>query len=494
MPRNRYVLAVDVGTTRTKGIIVNNRAKVVAQASLTHSDIVPYPGWHEQDAESVWWGEFVAIVRHLINMTEVRASDIKCICITGMFTCFCPTDEEGNPLCNALLYDDTRALEYARRLNHSQQSNLKGNEFLARLMWFRNAFPSLQSRLQRVFSTHSFIVYRLTGRYCIDAHTACGYGSIFDRETFSWRREELTQAEVAESLLPEVLPPLAIAGYVTSASAREAGLHIDTPVLAGAGDMFETLVSSGAHQQGDVLVHYGSGGAFSQLTRDILDVLGAQSYLGGNEGVRWLMVLPRSGKQIETYSHLFHRRQSTHDADLLEYLSASIDVSQPAGGQLLFFNDTGQPHEFIMASPMLATFLAVPLDATGPDFFRAMLEGFGYRIRQCAENAGVINSRLRWFAAGGGAKNAAWCQIVTDIVGHEQVICSYGDSAFGGALMAGHAINLFDLQEIIERCIQRARVYRPQAHLRHYYDNQYKKYQYICQFLQDYRERYIDIV
>ncbi len=493
MLHSQYLLAVDIGTTRTKGIILDNNADVVANSSLTHSDIVPHPGWHEQDAENVWWGEFVTTVRHLLNASNISASRIECICITGMFTCFCPTDELGVPLCHALLYDDTRAIEYIKQLHNPKVPPFKGNELLPRLMWFRNTFPDLQSQLQKVFSTHSFIVYRLTGRYCTDGHTACGFGRVFEPETFSWRSDELLQAEVEEKLLPEVLPPQAIAGYVTPQAAEETGLISGIPVLAGAGDMFESLVSCGAHQSGDVMIHYGSGGALSQLTKDIYYVLGAQTYVGGDEGVRWLMVLYRSGKQLERFSSLLYGQQTTSDSpNSLQYLSTAIDISRAASRPILFLHDTGQLQEFASASPILATFLEIPLDATVTDIYRAMLEGFGFRIRQCAENTGLTDRRLNWYAAGGGTQSHAWCQIVTDIVGHEQIVCSYADSALGGALMAGHATALFDLRKVIQKRIRHATVYRPQKHLCNYYDKQYKKYLHASQLLQSYREQYLD--
>src|SRR5260370_21207303 len=224
MLHSQYLLAVDIGTTRTKGIILDNNADVVANSSLTHSDIVPHPGWHEQDAENVWWGEFVTTVRHLLNASNISASRIECICITGMFTCFCPTDELGVPLCHALLYDDTRAIEYIKQLHNPKVPPFKGNELLPRLMWFRNTFPDLQSQLQKVFSTHSFIVYRLTDQYCTNGHTACEFGLLFEPETFSWRSDELLQAALKENLLPGVLPPQAIAGYVAPQAAEETRL------------------------------------------------------------------------------------------------------------------------------------------------------------------------------------------------------------------------------------------------------------------------------
>jgi xylulokinase len=490
MSQVKYILAIDLGTTRTKGMILDDEANIVVTASLAHSNITSFPGWHELNAEITWWGEFVAVVSRLLSEGEALASDIECICITAAFPCFCPTDEQGVPLHNALLYDDNRSLNFARLLRDPQCPPLEGNELLAQLMWFRDAFPELQSQFRKVFSPHNFVVHRLTGRYCLDSHTAYLFGSVFDPVEFSWRKSELSRAQVEETLLlPEVLPPQTIAGYVTFASARETGLSSGTPVLVGTGDTFASLLSSGAYRRGDLMTYYGSCGLLIQLTQDAKYLLGAQSYLGNDDGIRWHVVLPRSGKQLEQFGSLFQGSEPRSNSfDTLQNLEAYINASEPPSGETLFLHDTGQAKEFITVSVPMATFLMIPVNADVTQLFRAMLEGFGYRIRHGAESAGVINAQARWFAGGGGIRSSVWCQIVTDILDHEQIVSPDSDSALGTALIGGHATSLFDLQTVIEQRIERARVYSPQERLRRFYDERYKKYVHATHLLQSYRE------
>lgn len=495
MLRDQYVLGVDIGTTRTKGIILNSRANTVISASLAHSDIGISPGWHEHDPENTWWGEFVTIVRHLLRADMFSPADIECVCITGMFPCFCPADELGHPLYNAILHDDSRTVRVAKQLRNLNIPILEGNELLARLVWFSSTFPGMQSSFKRIYSTHSFVVYRLTGKYCIDSHTALMFGSVFEPATFSWKRSELQQIQINDDLLlPEVLPPLSIGGYITNTAAQQTGLCSGTPVLVGTGDIFASVVSSGARKAGDVVVHYGSVGHLLQLSQDTDYLLGAQSYKNGDDGLKLIVGLARSGKQLEWFSKLVSGPEQTTDPDphyFLRYFNTAVNPSKPAEKQILFFHDTGYPNELTSVSMPLATFLAVPLGATAIDLYRAILEGFGYRIRQGAESSGLTNVQSPWYAVGGGTQSAAWCQIVTDIVDRVQTVCSDAESAIGAALIAGYAADVFDLQKVIERRIADAVSYRPQSGLRHFYDQQYSRYLQAFQFLQSFREQFL---
>src|SRR5262249_40193687 len=130
---DRYVLSVDIGTTSTKGILVNEQGLSVTETSIIHFENHLLAGYHEHDAEAVWWTEFSQVVQSLISTAKVSSSSIKCICVTGMFPCFCPTDGSGKPLHAALLYDDCRALKYLSSLKDYNNTLIEGNELIARI-------------------------------------------------------------------------------------------------------------------------------------------------------------------------------------------------------------------------------------------------------------------------------------------------------------------------------------------------------------------------
>lgn len=238
------------------------------------------------------------------------------------------------------------------------------------------------------------------------------------------------------------------------------------------------------------MVHYGSAGSLIRLTQNASYLLNAQGY-GDDDGIQWCAGLMRSGKQLEAISKLMSGHLPTETSDnILGYLDSTINVNNQTSTSSVFLFDTGQPKNFATVTAPLASFLAIPLTATPSDLYRSILEGFGYRIRESAEKYNLISDKIRWYGAGGGIQSNVWCQIVTDIVGKVQRVCPDADSAIGGALIAGSACNLFDLEKVINQRIIHSRLYQPQRHLQSAYDMQYQKFLFVSQLLQQYRDRY----
>jgi len=95
----KYLLGVDIGTGSSKGVLIEaDTGTVFAQASIMHGVSLPYPGWVEQDAEEIWWGEFVQITRELLQDSEVNPLDILGVGVSGIGPCVLPVDEDFNPL------------------------------------------------------------------------------------------------------------------------------------------------------------------------------------------------------------------------------------------------------------------------------------------------------------------------------------------------------------------------------------------------------------
>src|SRR5919106_2543642 len=111
-------LGVDVGSSATKGVVVDHEGQVVARARCDHTVDHPHPGWFEHDAEQVWWGGLRAVVAHLLN--EIRADRLAAMAVSGMGPCIVAADAERRPLRAAILYGvDGRAAEEIEVLNRT---------------------------------------------------------------------------------------------------------------------------------------------------------------------------------------------------------------------------------------------------------------------------------------------------------------------------------------------------------------------------------------
>src|SRR5664280_1649902 len=100
-------LGIDIGTSSSKGVLVDPAGSIIHRAQVAHAISLPRPGWAEHDAEAVWWADFVALARKL---TARAAGPVAAVGARGVGPSFLPVDEGGRPLPPAILYGlDTRS-------------------------------------------------------------------------------------------------------------------------------------------------------------------------------------------------------------------------------------------------------------------------------------------------------------------------------------------------------------------------------------------------
>ena len=72
----QLLLGIDVGTYSSKGVLVEPDGTLLKSHIVEHGMAMPRPGWAEQDADAVWWGDVVAICHALLDGAPYRGEDI----------------------------------------------------------------------------------------------------------------------------------------------------------------------------------------------------------------------------------------------------------------------------------------------------------------------------------------------------------------------------------------------------------------------------------
>ena len=103
------LLGIDIGTQGSKGFVTDPEGHVLAQHFCEHSVLHPKPGWAEHDPEQTWWGDFVKITQALLAQPGIEPQAIAAICVSGLIPDMAPTDADGRPLRNAILWLDERS-------------------------------------------------------------------------------------------------------------------------------------------------------------------------------------------------------------------------------------------------------------------------------------------------------------------------------------------------------------------------------------------------
>ncbi len=436
------VIGVDIGTSSSKGVLVDLDGAVLATAVRAHAVARPRPGWVEMDAE-LWWDEFVSLSAELVASTPTAT--VVAVGVSGMGPCLAVTDAAGGPLRPAILYGvDTRATAQIERLT----ARFGADRILARcgstlstqsvgpkLAWLADHEPEVFAATRRFFMPASWLVWRLSGSYVLDHESASQCTPLYDTDGHRWYRPW------AEAIAPGIeLPELVWAdeqvGSVTGEAARLTGLPSGIPVIAGSIDAWTEAVSVGAQQPGDLMLMYGTTMFLISTLSERISVPGLWGTVGIFPGTRNLAGgMATSGAITGWLRDLF----GSPDYPVL---LAEAEVSGPGAGGLLMLPYFAGERTPIMDPDARGLIAGLTLSSTRGDLYRAALEATALGVRHNVEaitGAGAAVERI--VAVGGGTQGALWTQIVSDVLGIAQEIPSVTIGAsYGAAFLAARSI------------------------------------------------------
>jgi len=429
------LLGIDIGTASSKGVLVTPDGGLVATATRRHTMSLPRAGHAEMDAETIWWDDVVSICREL---AEPRSGDVVAVCVSGLGPCLLPTDARLRPLRSAILYGiDSRATaeidELTERFGEeailARAGKVLSSQAIGpKLLWLRRHQPDVWQRTERWFGCSSYVVARLTGEYVLDHHTASQCDPFYDLQAQSWA-EDWAAAVLGDLALPRLVWPSEIVGEVTPAAAELTGLRAGTPVAAGTVDAWAEAFSCGVRKPGDMMLMYGSTMFFVQVLDQLHTHRSLWTTMGVDRGVMTLAAgMATSGSLTAWVQEL------TGNASFEQLVAEAAQVPPGSDGLLLLPYFAGERTP-ILDPQARGVVAGMTLRHRRGHLYRAVYEGIAYGIRQILEvleSAGGPASRL--VAVGGGTQGGLWTQIVSDVIGREQVLpdqtigASYGDA------------------------------------------------------------------
>ncbi|WP_270886062.1 FGGY-family carbohydrate kinase [Pedococcus sp. 5OH_020] len=435
-------IGVDIGTSSSKGVLVDESGRVMGTANRDHQPSRPRPGWVEMDA-ATWWDEFVGICRELLDGQRV---EVRAVGVSGMGPCVLLADDADRPVRPAILYGvDTRASAQIDELNarfgaeeilHRGGSALSSQAAGAKIAWVAQEEAGAFARATRLYMPSSWLVRHLTGEYVLDHHSASQCTPLYDVHGLGWYQPWVRQ--VCPSLeLPRLAWADDVAGVVTTRASEETGLPAGIPVVTGTIDAWSEAVSAGAHRVGDLMLMYGTTMFLVNTVAEPVVEPSLWGPVGALRGTRSLAGgMATTGAVTGWLRELFG---SPSYAALLEAASAS-----PAGANgllmLPYFAGERTP---LMDPDARGVLAGLTLSHTQGDLYRAALEATGLGVRHNIETMTGAGAPIeRVVAVGGGAQSPLWPQIVSDITGREQVIPSETIGAsLGAAFLAAQAVS-----------------------------------------------------
>ncbi|MEA3407504.1 MAG: xylulokinase [Chloroflexota bacterium] len=467
-----YLMGIDVGTTGTKVLLIDERGDVLGSAVEGYPMYTPHPQWAEQDPED-WWDAACRAIRRVLSVPEVDPEEIEGIGLTGQMHGMVMLDAQGKVLRPCIMWNDQRTAAQCEwimdAVGHDRFLELTLNRALPgftapKVIWTRENEPEVYAQAAKILLPKDYLRYRLTGAYATEVSGASGMALLNVSER-AWSEEVLEKLAIPKDWMPHCVESTEITGRITAKVAEQTGLPAGVPVVGGAGDQAASAVGTGIVEPGLVSVTLGTSGVvFAYTEEPSLDpegrlhtfchavpnkwhVMGVTLSAGGS--FRWFRdSLGLSEKDIAILS----------DVDPYEILTAEA-ANAPAGCEGLLFLPylTGERTPY--ADPNArGTFFGLTLRHDKRHMVRAVLEGVAYSLRDSIElfhDLAIPIQQVR--AVGGGARSVMWRQIISDIFGIELVTVNVTDStAYGAALLAGVGTGVY--ASVPEACAETVRI------------------------------------
>ncbi len=471
---------------------------------------MPHPGHFEQDADQVWWADFLLIVRGLLDRTGIDPRQIAAVATSGIGPCVLPVDRQGVPLRPGILYGiDTRAgaeVAYLERTLGREKifqacaMRLDSQSAGPKVLWVRNHEPEVYNQARWFFTSQAYLVYRLTGVASIDVYTAGSYAPLYDVFQREWD-PAMAKAIVPIDRLPRVFWSAEPVGTITAAAARETGLAEGTQVVAGTADAAAEALSSGMARDGDMLMMFGSSLFFILKTSRLVPTEkfwcsnflqeGWFSFAGGMSTAGSLTTWFRD--QLALPEVDVENAGGVNAYTALASLAAGSAVGSRGLIALPYFEGERTPIHDPKARGM---WFGLSLKHTRADLYRSILEGIAFGIRHnLAEMAleGVHPGRI--LVGGGGGQNRLWLQIVADVCGLDLVLpdplagASYGD-AFLASVGAGFHHDLSEIGDWVST--KEVIRFKPENHVQ--YDAFYNIYRDLYEHTRTQMHRLTDLM
>ena len=467
----RFVLALDQGTTSSRAILYDYSGTPVATAQKEFRQQFPQPGWVEHDATEIWASQH-AVMLAAIAKAGARPHEIAAIGITNQRETTVLWDRAtGKPIANAIVWQDRRTAGLCDELKAAgkagliqQKTGLVLDAYFSgtKLKWLLDNVPGARARAENgelCFGTiDSWLIWNLTGGkiHATDPSNA-SRTLLFNIHTDSWDDELLRLLNIPRSVLPEVRP--------SSGAFGEALIDgVCVPITGAAGDQQAALFGQGCHAPGMAKNTYGTG-CFLLLNTGEVAVASTNKLL---TTTAWQLGAGKPQYALEgsvfiggaVVQWLRDGLRAIKTAADVEALAAEVPDS---GGVYLVpaFAGLGAPHWDPYARGAM---FGLTRGSGITHIARAALESIAFQsadvLTAMEKDAGLKLTELR--VDGGATANNLLMQIQADLLGVPVVRPKVLETtALGAAYLAGLAVGFWQDASEIQRNWQVDRVFEP---------------------------------
>ncbi|MGD0557300.1 MAG: glycerol kinase GlpK [Streptosporangiaceae bacterium] len=294
----RFVMAVDQGTTSTRCILFDHHGRLVAVTQREHKQLFAKPGWVEHDAAEIW-RNFEQIAPEAVAQAGITPDQIAALGIANQRETTVLWDRHtGDPVGPALVWQDTRTDTLVDELSRrpdagivQERSGLPLATYFSapRIRWLLDHNPRLRERAENgdiLFGTiESWLIWKLTGGPVGGVHatevTNASRTLLMNLATLDWDPELISFFGVPPQMLPQIRPSMEVYG-------RARHVLPGVRIAAALGDQQAALFGQTCFAPGEAKCTYGTGSFLllntgNELVRSTHGLLSTVAYKIGQE-------------------------------------------------------------------------------------------------------------------------------------------------------------------------------------------------------------------
>lgn len=425
------VVAIDQGTSSTRGFVVDETGAREIVCSRQHRQIYPQTGWVEHDPQ-----ELLCHIKDCIS----AAGKVDAIGIDNQGeSCLAWDCHTGKAISPVIVWQDRRTEKAIAKLKNDGAQELTMSRAglpldpyfsASKLAWIIENIPQAKSLLARgrlrLGTTDAFFIDRLTGNFFTDITTA-SRTSLLNLETGQWDEKLCQLFGVPIAALPEIRSTMGDFGSINN-----------IPLTASVVDQQASLYGHGCRQPGDAKITFGTGAFALALTGDHLLRAPEKGLL---PTIAW-----QSANSAPVYAldgGVYCASSALNWARSLGLFQSFDDINHfdaiPAIERKLAFVPalTGLGCPF-WDGTATGLWIGMSLDTSPKDLVQAILEGVALRAAQVIDAmAEQVSIGSEISIDGGMSANPWFCQFLADVLQKKVVVQSMAElTALGTAMMA----------------------------------------------------------
>lgn len=470
----KYILALDQGTSSSRAIVFDQQGKPKAVSQKEFTQIFPKPGWVEHNPMEIWSSQ-ASVIAEAITSIGINGQNIAGIGITNQRETTIVWDAEtGEPVYNAIVWQDRRTSRYCDRLKKEGRTDFIRNKtgliidayFSAtKVRWILDNVEGARQKAEegrlRFGTVDTWLVWMLTrGQVHVTDVSNASRTMLFNIHTLQWDKDLLELFNIPESMMPQVKSSSEIYGYTKATL-----FAYEVPIAGMAGDQQAALFGQMCTEPGSVKNTYGTG-CFLLMNSGEKPIMSSNNLL---TTVAW--------KIGDTVNYALEGSIFVAGSvvqwlrDGLGIIKSSSDIeklakSVPDNGGVYFvpaLTGLGAPYWDQYAKGSL---YGISRGTTAGHIARAALEGIAFQtmdiVKAMEKDAGCALKELK--VDGGASRNNLLMQFQADVLGTSVIRPKVTETtALGAAYLAGLAVGYWDSIDHIKSQWGMEKEFTPQA-------------------------------